>query len=624
MASSRAASALVPITAIVAIVAMAASPGCRRPAASGRIDIATVEVRAGLGGIREDGRPMPVLVRARTADGKVFRGEIEIAGIFEDGSPAPGRFRARFDAAGEMQAVEVPVLPRGWSSVAVMFRGEGIPEETFVKKLLAPVEAKLRVLVVEDRPGAVGPAPEAIAAILGYGSAQVDVARLGPADLPLRFLGYSSADLVVLSSRSVLGLDPDRLEPLAEWARRGGTVAALAGSGWSGKVRPEALALLGLRDPPRPVAADGAPPAKGERRFALDPAPGSRLLLDGLLLEGRPGTGRSFVIAREGPTIFSMEDPETPGSRDAWKPILDAARRERALREAIDGDLQRTAIHALSAYAGIRYPARSKVIAFIAAYGAVVFLIAGLVFARLRRLEWMYAIAVAIAIAASAGIWRYGLLAGAQEFGVDAVTVARVRPGSSIADAVTWVALTSPKRTTFVPGTAEDLPGALVPSQPFVEERRTFPLDFRVSGGRLELPEVPLLANAPRFLRFDGPIDLGGKIENVTKRDSRIPEVVNGTGHQLEISLMTADSWMWDTQESTIDVSETRYLTQTQIPALPSTLQHGLRKALSSDKRKGEVIVFARVLDPFFPPDLLGPFRHHVEFIVLEAAPLEE
>ncbi len=609
----------------LALMAVLAA-GCGPKEGSAPIEAKSIEIEMGAAGLLSDDRWTVVRVKARAA-GKVFRGDVEVSGIDGRGAAAPERYRKRFEASIEPQTIEIPVLPRGWQKIVVTFRGEGIGEESLVQPISWGPSVKFRILVIGTQSSAV--LPKAFEETLGSPIEEIEVKAAAPRDLPRHFLGYQAADLVVIDGDSLAEVDPDRLESLREWIQRGGTAAAVPGPKWSGKLPEKAAELFGLEkaarseeiagEPPRP-AAPGSKEAIEARPqlYNLDPQPEAKLVEGGFLLERRLGSGAAYLHAIAPPGIFPGELPLPQGVLPAWKRVLGrvlASRKDLNGLEAFESE----AIQVLSGYSGLRYPSRTKAILFVIGYAAVGLVLSGLLFGRSKRLERMYIVAAALAVLSSIGIWRFGILSGIQEFGIDEIVVAKVRPGSALADARTYVGLSSPTRRVLRPEIPEGRPGPWISSQP---PAMVIPLDYRVSGQSIDIPEIPLLPNASRFLRFDGPLDLGGKLEAVSGTGAGgkpLVKVKNSTAFPLRLFFISPTE-TFDLKSLQAGASSEIELERSLDFIRPNYL---LRRRLIRSIPHGSTCLVAELERPMSAASFLGPIRHSTGFLVLEV-PAEE
>jgi hypothetical protein len=502
--------------------------GCGPEEKCAPIDPKSIQIELGTGGLWCDCRWNRVLVKART-EGSVFRGEVEVSGIEGDGQPSREKYRKRFEVAGESQSIEVPACPTNWLNLVVTFRGAGIPEVSAVRRISWDPSVKFRILVIgKPRPAAL---PRAFPEVLACVRKEIEVKDVSPRSLPGHFLAYRSADLVIADTTSLLDMDPDRFQSIREWVERGGAFVVVPSPGWRCQLPVRESELCGLRSAecreetlggepePAPEAEEEEEQEPPEKKFEeqaqlfrLVPLPGARLRADGLLLEHRFGNGSCYFHAFGPSRIFSRKSSCPPGVARAWKQIAERVAGRRRESSQLEEEFEPSAIQRLSGFSGLRYPSRGKTILMVVVYVTVALVLSGLIFGRRRKLERAYIAAALLSILTCVGIWRFGVLFGIQDFGIDEITVARIRPGTSVADSRTYVGLSSPGNRSFKP-LEVDLPRGSIPSQP---TQTMFPMDYRVSGQDFQISEIPLLANAIRFLRFDGTLDLAGKIEAAT------------------------------------------------------------------------------------------------------------
>jgi hypothetical protein len=536
----------------------------------GRLDPDSIAVETGTGGLLEDGRWMRVVLSARAAAG-VFQGQVEITGIKSDGSTAPERFRKPFEVSLERQTIELAVLPRGWNELGLAFRGEGSPEVARKTTLNWSPESRFRILAVSDGGFSPGGLAAAAARWRQIKKSEVVVGEVRPGSLPAHFLGYDVADLVILDRTSLADADPERIEQLREWVRRGGMVAGVPGPAWTVMLPPALLELFGLKSPPR-QAEGQSPRLPAGSLYSLEPAPGSTFAAKGFLLENRFGSGRAFLLAfsPRGRLLGGEDDPDGEDSTVgvAWRRVMESTGRGfRTLGSGLEPSVVSGAIQSLVGFSGFRYPPRSSVLLFVLGYLGIGFFLAGAILRRFRRLEWMYLFAFVLSVAASIGIYRFGLLSGIKSLSVDEVTVASVRSGSGTADAASMVGVSSPRHGSLEPKVQESFQEVAVPSQPPLGEasdpalrpppplRRQgmgmgpdelLPLRYDYSGARAGISELPLYANSTRFLRFDWPLDLGGELKAEVLKEGqpggRAIRVSNGTRFPLTLTFVEEGS----------------------------------------------------------------------------------
>ncbi len=574
-----------------------------------------MECAPGTGGLWEDGRWSRVVVRARAPKG-VFRGEVEVQGREPDGARSPEVFSKRFEVSAEPQTIEVPVLPRDWARAVVTFRGEGIPPESREVRVDASRDSEFRILLIRDHPQPLGAISRAAEDWLGLKSGQTAVGYLDPRDLPQHFLGYEAADLVVIHRTALPDADPERLEALLEWVRRGGTVAAVRGPEWAGKLPGKLRELFGDEA--------AAPPGAGEAEIRIEKAFGS-----GRVFVLDPPSGQDILVLRP------------PGP--AWRRIVERSARFRISPSVSPAGIEAAAIEALVWFSGFHYPSRTKVLLLVLAYLGIGFFLAGALFGRKKKLERMYIFALGLAVLAGAGIWRYGLLASIREASVDEVTLAVVRPGSTLADAMSFVGVASPGQSTLRPRTSS-FAGTAIPSQPAGPDRpdrprgrELPPLTYRISGPSVEVPEVLVYANSTRLLRFDHPADLGGKITTriVRRPDgSRGLRVSNSTRLDLGRLILFEASMVYELaslgageeKEFPLENPAAAGLYEEELGGRASisdeaeARQHNLSAVKSSLARlgRGSCRLLAETEEPIFPAGVLGPIRHSLNVLVLE------
>jgi len=628
---------------------------CRPAGSSGRIDPDQVQIQVGTGGLRELGRWNRILVSAR-ATGGTFQGEVEVSGISLDGDRLPETFRKRFEVSREEQTVEIPFLPRDWNEIEVSFHGAGILPERLKAPVEWPVTPKYRILLVREGPPTISSLAQAAGTWLALENRDdLVLGSISPRELPQNFLGYQVADLVVLDGTALAGADPDRLESLLRWVRRGGTIAAIPGPDWTGKLPRRVRELFGIASPLEPVADPkkfsptlaaklGGP--EGGTLYSMTPLPGARYLHPGILLENRYGSGTAFLcsLAPRGELLrkFPLEPAVLSG---AWRDIV---KRGAGLRVAANplGEMEGEAVQTLVWFSGFRFPPRSKVAIFILCYLGVGFLLAGAFFARKKRLEWMYLFSLVLAVLASIGIYRYGLLSSIKELSIDEVTVATVRPDSPVAEAASFLGIASPDRRTMEGGVAGSFSEPAIPSQP-VGVTRTFgmeatptpllPLDYVCSGNDIDLPRILLYPNATRYLRIDHRADLGGTLsaalEESAGRTRRI-RISNSTRYSLDVFLLQGDQY---SKSRTLDpgtVAETLSLDILSVvdggEPVPFRYPHGaldqgevvrrMRQALlrTLPRAPDTAYLIACLQEPLFPPGVVAPVRRSLGFLVLE------
>lgn len=590
------------------------SPSCRPAAPSGRIDGDSVQVEVGTGGLVQDGRWNRVLVSAMAVEG-AFDGVVEISGRTPEDTRAPESFQAEFRAAGEWQTIEVPVLLRGWRELVVTFRGAGA--HSVSRKVLLDLGAapKFRMLVIG--PASPGVLVPAVQDWLGLGKgegAQDDVffGRVSPGALPTHFLGYDAADLVILNRTALAEADPEQIEALREWVRRGGTVAGVPGPDWSG--------LL-----PEPV----------KELFGLESAP-----QEGLLIENRFGSGAAFLIAFAAGA--GLLDSASGKQADAWKEVV---LRSRGRFRTLSGDpmavVQPEAMRLLTYFSGFRFPSRWAVLVFVLVYLGVSFFAAGAFFRRLKRLEWMYVFAALMAALSSYGIYRYGLISAVKEMSLDEVTLASVRKGSAIADAASFVGVSSPDRRVMKPEFAEEVRARVISSQPPVTETgaliRTgraelLPMIYSIRAGVVEMQRIELHPNSTRFLRFDYPVELGGELS--ARMNEGAVQVRNGTRYPLKLSLVRGGAVH---ELGLLGAGEDGRFAPGPERAIPADAQeHMMARAWMSVSSEEELVrwleealhrgisgsthLIAQAFAPVFPQGTLGPSRKSVAFFLVELA----
>ncbi len=566
------------------LLVLALFAGCRPLGdASGPIDPDSIQVSLGTGGLIEDGRWSLARISAK-AKSAVFRGEVEIHGQSALGDSSPERFRARFEAATTKQTIELPFRPRGWDEVVITFRGSGQPAYGVRVKPSWVDEPGLRVLRVSDAvpPGQSGSA--VVEPVADSRSRKDDDVRptvtgaVHPRSLPGHFLGYAVADIVLLDRTTLAEADPDRLEALREWVRRGGVVAAVPGPEWTAPIPRPVQELFGLAGPLR-VAEDGPPDpqqaaqqaAQQDRdavELAAEPAPGVRVSSDTSLLDNLFGVGSALLFTRmptKALTLARLEDPAS-WAKKGWGTIVERSRKQvTGLSSALLAGLEPQAVQKLVLFSGFRYPPRRAVMAFVAIYLGVGFFLAGTLLRRRKRLEWVYLWTLFLAVASTIGIYRFGLLSAIRTQSIDEVSVAFVRSGSRVAAAASFVGISSPDHRTVTPAFPADLAGTAVPSQPRTEPdamamtyRRArggasedagapLPIEYLFHGGAVEIPALRLYSNATRYLRFDYEVDLGGALRADWVADpqdgSRKLRVQNGTRLTVAVSFLDGYSY---------------------------------------------------------------------------------
>ncbi|MBI4586577.1 MAG: hypothetical protein HY717_21410 [Planctomycetes bacterium] len=672
----------------LAALGLLALIGCRPAPRAGKIDENSVYFEVGTGGLSEEGRWNLVKVTAR-AEAGIFEGEVEVSGRDSGGRPAPESFKREFSASAAPQAVEIPILPRGWEEVVVAFRGGGFLQQ-FKKQGDWPVSNACRILAVSDGPFLPGALAEACRAWLGLEqNQQIALRTLPPRQLPEHFLGYDVADLVILNGASLADSDPDRVEALLEWVRRGGAIAAVPGPSWAGKLPQALLQLFGLAENPQPLAPD---PETEERLkmvlelpaearlpggfYHLELLPGA-LAHQGLFLENRFGSGKAFLFSFAPERDWLSKDPggsfQPGGLARAWQRIfLQSHLRPRPFSGKIAQQVESSAIQALTRFAGFRYPSGIAVLFFVAGYLGIGFVALGWFFHRRKRLERMYLAALALAVLSSFGIYRFGLLSGISSLRADAVVLAVARPGAAEAEAVSWIAISSPNRRTIRPRFPEGISSRVIASQPlpreeaeeaFSSQRVRFqvgqpkgPLqlleqEYAFRGQSMQLPPLLIHPNATRYCRFNHPHDLGGELQAQWIADpggEKKIEVTNGTRFSLRLYLLVGRELK---KEISLKAGEKGTIAEEGAAAARTA---GIRSGLGDSPISMEItaeleaavfeilkksqpeerqdllrlessrFLIAITADPLFSEEVFGPIGHSVGFFLLELGEPEE
>jgi hypothetical protein len=539
--------------------------GCRPSGKAGRIDLKTVQAELGTGGLVDQDRWNRVLVSAASVEG-LFQGEVEVSGRALTGGSSLENFRREFAASKEGQACELMVQPRGWEELEVTFRspgwrgagkqtldwsaGRGVPDPT--------QKTEFRILAIAEARFTARSLVPAVEKWLKAGG-RVSFGAITPADMPAHFLGYEVADLVVLERTALAGADPARIEALREWVERGGVIAAVPGPDWTGLLPQSLKEIFGVSAPPK---ASGEPGESEGQVFTVEAAEGARLIRDRSLVENRFGSGLAFLHTFAPPRalleITAEGNAGPAAAAGAWLEVVERCRAHPRTSGPAMAGVKGAAVQALIWFSGFRYPPRKAVLLFALGYLGIGFFATGIFFRRRRKLERMYLVALALAILSCVGIYRFGLLSAVTGQSLDEVTVATMRAGSTIADAASFLGVSSGDHRTVEPR----LPGRggleSVPSQPMVEmehlnpltgvpgvEAGLLPLEYRFSGRAVEIPALRLYPNATRYLRYDYPLDLGGRLEAAIGKDEDGAEVLsvkNSTRFALELSLVDGDT----------------------------------------------------------------------------------
>lgn len=513
--------ALFVFTAVLLLVLGGCIEGGRDKPAPGVLVKESVSVRLGTGGLTAPGRWNLVSVRARAEKG-LFRGQIQV----EEASHSQESIRREMEVAHEVQTFEVPILVRAQDVVRTTITSAAGLSLDSQENLVAGNDREYRILRIHPGSGEfryrdlTSRVPDWIGDD-GNGPWTSREGQVIARELPLHWLGYDVVDLVILDGSTLASAPSGVIQALDRWVRMGGTLVALPGSEWASRLPPPVIDLLGLAGQPRVDVA--ARTDSGEGRDWLELAPGahtSRNPALSLLLH-RHGAGRVHVWEHP-PRSETLE--LDVNSRPIWGSIVrDSLARSwsRGHRGAFE-ELEPRAVSTLRSLSNFSYPERRSVATFVLTYLGGGFCLLVLIFRRFHRTEWAYAITMVLAIVSTIGIYRFGLLTAIQTRSVNSITVASLWPDSRTATYASFLAVESPRRLTLEPR-FEPTRGILpLLSQPrsHYEADEEYPallpssaLDYRQEAGSIEVEELGLLANATRYLRLDGVMELGDRIE---------------------------------------------------------------------------------------------------------------
>ena len=526
---------------LVATILMA---GCQENLNSGRVDLKTLQVQVGTGGMMEKDRWNRVLISAKTIEG-VFEGELVISAQNFNHVQSSEKFSCPFEVSVEKQNVEIPIFPReDWDKLILTFRSKRTLDSVSVP-LNWQRSPRFRVLGIGNLP-----------LYLDVGARKwlkleyptdITMGAISAREMPIHFLGYEVADLIIVSESSILDANEDQLNALSEWVRRGGHLAAIPTASWSGRVPEGIQEIFGMTSPPVVVHDSKSTASYFEKRLGIKESSnlegvffevhGMKGVLSrekDLLFENHHGSGRAYFFTFAPPGSFLKKDTsgsmEIPAMARLWERIvLEAAPGQKTLAKIKNAKFESQAVWLLHKLSGSKFPSITKVFIFVIGYLVVGFFLMGYLFGRKKRLERMYLVSLVLAITSSIGIFYFGFLSGIHTTTVNEVTVGVLRPDAKTLEATSYLGIASPRRQTMEPQFSSAGDSVIMTQPNFVPQQNSFqamgsfgaanneykllPLKYRLSGNTLRIPELALYPNDSRYLRLDHAIDIGGKLE---------------------------------------------------------------------------------------------------------------